>query len=169
MSGIDARFILSAIRRTHHRAAVVPELTIEDLDIPDTEEPTDMMFMPRAELPEGHKFSRRIDALMFDSLIRTAIEIKVSKADFMRDTYWKRRAWLKVVHRFVYVVPEGLDVMAPHPCGLWTVNEAGIVTVAKKAVVSKTPEPLPQTVVSRLAYRAAGQSLDIPVTAGEEA
>ncbi|QDK01168.1 DNA repair protein [Mycobacterium phage Purky] len=156
---ISAEFILDAIRRTHYRAAIVPELSIEDLDLPDTGEPTDAMFMPSADPPDGHKFIRRIDALMFDSLIRTAIEIKVTREDFNRDTYWKRRAWLKVVHRFVYVVPDYLDVSAPHPCGLWKVAENGLITVVKKAVVSKTPEPLPQTVISRIAYRAASNAL----------
>jgi len=150
-----AAFLLDAIRANHARAAVVPEVTIEDYDLPDTGMVTDSMFMPGAAAPEGHKYNRRIDALMFQSLIRTAIEIKVTKADFNRDTYWKRRAWQQVTHRFVYVVPAELDVMAPHGCGLWKVDERGAITVVKKAILNKSPEPLPQTVVQRLAYRAA--------------
>lgn len=152
---MDAPFILKAIRRHHAGAAIVPEITIEDYNLPDSGEPTESMFMSSLGQPDGHKLARRIDALMFDSLIRTAIEIKVTAADFNRDTYWKRRAWQQVTHRFVYVVPHDLDVVAPHPCGLWRVDELGRVTVTKKAVVSKTPDPLPQTVIQRLAYRAA--------------
>lgn len=146
---INADFILDAIRRHHSAAAIVPELTIEDHDLPDSDD----VHSPR---PDGHKYTRRIDALMFESLVRTAIEIKVTRADFMRDTYWKRRAWQKVTHRFVYAVPHGLDVIAPHGCGLWTVDGRGQITVVKKAIVSKVPDPLPQTVVQRLAYRAGG-------------
>lgn len=149
-----AAFILDAIRAHHRDAAIVPELTIEDFDLPDSDEVRENLFT-RTPPPEGHKYTRRIDALMFQSLIRTAIEIKVTRADFMRDTYWKRRAWQSVTHRFVYAVPHDLDVMAPHGCGLWRVDERGAITVAKKAIVSKTPDPLPQTVVQRIAYRAA--------------
>lgn len=148
-----AEFILQAIRAAYPSTAIIPELTIEDFDLADSGEPTEHAYMHTAR-PDGHKYGRRIDALMFDSLVRTAIEIKVSRADFMRDTYWKRRAWLKVTHRFVYVVPHDLDVMSPHPCGLWKVDENGKITIAKKAIVSKTPDPLPQTVVQRIAYRA---------------
>ncbi len=136
--------IFDAIRLKYPGAALVPELTIDDNDL-DLVAPED--------IPE-HKPFRRIDALMFESLLRTAIEIKVSVADFKRDTYWKRRAWKSVVHRFVYAVPEGLKVTAPHGCGLWMVSDSGKVRVVKNAIVSKTPEPLPQSVVQRMAYRA---------------
>jgi hypothetical protein len=151
---VNAAFILTAIRAAYPSTAVVPELTIEDLDIPDSGQIVEHLHTHTA-LPEGQGYSRRIDALMFDSLVRTAIEIKVTRADFMRDTHWKRRAWQNVTHRFVYAVPEGLDVMTPHGIGLWKVSESGRVTIAKKAIVSKTPDPLPQTVIQRLAYRAA--------------
>lgn len=151
---MNAAFILEAIRSTYPSTAIVPELTIEDLDIADSNEIVEKSFMHTAP-PEGHKYSRRIDALMFDSLVRTAIEIKVSRADFMRDTYWKRRAWQNVTHRFVYAVPEELDVMTPHGIGLWKVSESGQIAIVKRAIVSKTPDPLPQTVIQRIAYRAA--------------
>lgn len=153
---MNSEFILDALRRKYPTAAIVPEVTIEDFDLPDSGEVVDHDWMSYAETPEGHKFSRRIDALMFESLVRTAIEIKVSKADFQRDTYWKRRMWQRVTHRFVYVVPHDLDVMSPHGCGLWKVDDLGHIEVVKKAIVSKVPEPLPQTVVQRIAYRAAG-------------
>lgn len=156
MSGhIDAKFILQALRAKYPSAAIVPELTIEDFDLADSGEVVEYHYSGHTERPDGHKYERRIDALMFQSLERTAIEIKVTRADFMRDTYWKRRAWQQVTHRFVYVVPIDLAVAAPHGCGLWRVDHQGRITVDKKAIVSKTPEPLPQTVVQRLAYRAA--------------
>ena len=153
---IDAKFILSAIRGKYPTAAVVPEVTIDDFDLPDSDGESSASHGPVVRSPEGHKYHRRIDALMFESLMRTAVEIKVTRADFMRDTYWKRRAWQNVTHRFIYVVPHDLDVMSPHGCGLWRVGPQGQITVAKKAIVNKTPDTLPQTVVQRLAYRAAG-------------
>lgn len=156
---MDADFILAAIRAKYPRAALVPELTIEDEDLPDTGEETDYAYAPAAPAPAQHKFSRRIDALMFESLVRTAIEVKVTRADFKRDTYWKRRAWRKVTHRFIYAVPHDLGVVAPYGCGLWLVGEDGRIEVGNKAVPNKTPEPLPQTVIQRLAYRAMKQGV----------
>ena len=141
---MDAEFILRSIRERWPQAALVAEMTIEDVELVD----------PPSIDPE-HKYTRRIDALMFESLVRTAIEVKVSKADMARESFWKRRPWQRCVHRFVYAVPHDLDVMAPHGCGLWRIHEDGRVEVVKKAILSKVPEPLPQTVVQRLAYRAS--------------
>lgn len=146
---MTADFILDAIRSKYPDAAIVPELSIED----EWMNPHDQ---------GEHAYLRRIDALMFQTLIRTAIEIKVTKPDFGRDTFWKRRPWDRVTHRFVYVVPHDLDVMAPHGCGLWKVDESGRISVVKNAIVSKTPDPLPQAVVQRLAYRAAKAALEVP-------
>ena len=151
---MNSKFILKAIKNKYPKAAIVPELTLEDTDLPDSGEVVRTHNQSYAEIPDGHKFSRRIDALMFESLIRTAIEIKVTKEDFKRDTYWKRRAWQAVTHRFIYVVPHTLDVTAPHGCGLWKVHPSGRIEVVKKAIVNKVPESLPLKVVQRLAYRA---------------
>lgn len=142
---MDAKFILQAIQRKHSTCAIIPELTIADLDW--LEHWTDGEPTPKP--------SRRIDALMFDSLQRTAIEIKVTKADFNADTWAKRRAWARVVHRFIYVVPEGLDVKPKYNCGLWRVSESGAIRVEKNATIQKYPEYLPQDLVQRIAYRAS--------------
>lgn len=142
---MDAKFILKAIQKKHSTCAIVPELTIADLDWLDhwvTGDPKPIS-------------NRRIDALMFDSLQRTALEIKVTKKDFNADTWAKRRAWAKVVHRFIYVVPESMDVKAPYGCGLWKVSESGTIRVAKNATIQKYPEHLPQDLVQRMAYRAS--------------
>jgi len=149
--------ILAAIRSAYPRQAVVHEVVIHD-----------HLWDERAAVS---KPIRRIDALMFDSLQRTAIEIKVSKADLKRDTWQKRAPWAAVTHRFVYVMPielfesidnwgalhseTGFDI---YGCGVWTVDDAGRVKVARKAVINRHPEPLPQQVIQSLAYRAAGVS-----------
>lgn len=155
---VGAHFILEAIRRKYSTSAIVPELTINDpywhdwADIGQRGERAD----------DGVKPARRIDALMMQTFERTAIEIKVSKHDYFLDTELKRRPWERVCHRFVYVVPDHLEVMSPHGCGLWKVDEHGNITVAKKAIVNRTPEQLPQDVIQRLMYRAAGHRIDPP-------
>lgn len=136
---MDAKFVLRAVKAKFYRAAVVPELSIND-DSP------------------SRTFARRIDALIFQSGKLTAIEIKTSRADFLRDTPEKREPWRRVVHRFVYVVPQGLNVrdIVPDGCGLWEVTARGQVVVTKRAVIQSHPAPLPMDVVQRLAYRASG-------------
>lgn len=51
---------------------------------------------------------------------RIALEIKVSMADFKRDTVEKRRAWMAHTDRFAYVAPKGLisKDQLPPGCGL---------------------------------------------------
>lgn len=147
---MDAHTILMALERKYPHAALVPEVVLRDWD-----------WLDRVEHhgATSSKPSRRIDALMFQSLERTAIEIKVNKSDFDKDGYVKRYPWQRICHRFVYVVPETLcdtvRSLVPDSCGLWTVTKIGTVSVAKKAKVCTTPEPLPQQVVQSLAYRAA--------------
>lgn len=140
---MDAAFILRALRAHHHQAAIVSEVLMGDEE-----------WLDQYSQGLSNKSSRRIDGLMFRTLERTAIEIKVSKADFLQDDWNKRRPWMRVTHRFVYAVPAGL-VDAPHyGCGLWWVHEDGQVEVRTRAKRNPTPEPLPQQVVQALAYRA---------------
>lgn len=141
---MDSAFILDSIRKKYSESAIVPELTISDLDWLELHEPG-----------QRRVKERRIDALMFQSFQRTAIEVKVSEADFKRDTWAKRRPWARVVHRFIYAVPHDMRATAPYGCGLWRISPDGKVAVSKKALVQKHPEHLPQEVVQRLAYRAA--------------
>lgn len=140
--------VLDAIRAHHKGAAIVPEITIAD-------EEGRLASTAENPLPAN----RRIDALMFDSLLRTAIEIKVSVADAKRDTWQKVWPWMRVTHRFVYAVPAGLiDVPPVYGAGLWWVHPSGMVEVKRRTKVRPTPEPLPQQVVQTLAYRACGRT-----------
>lgn len=145
---MNAEFILRAIQLKYTDAAIVPEITINDPYYQDWAEPGDGV---RART----KPYRRIDALMMESFERTAIEIKVTKSDYHLDTEYKRRPWQRVVHRFIYAVPADLDVMAPHGCGLWKVHTDGTITVAKRSIIKRHPEQLPQDVIQRLMYRAS--------------
>ena len=92
---MDANFILDAIRNKYPTAAIVPEITITDPYV-------------KNQIPGERVYGRRIDALMFSSLQRTAIEIKVSKQDMAREHWNKWDPWRRVTHRFIYAVPAGL-------------------------------------------------------------
>ena len=138
--------VLEALRTTWPGAAIVPELTIYD-EIEWTKSDAD-----------HESITRRIDALMIDDLVRTAIEIKVSRADAARETWAKVRPWRLVSHRFLYATPAGLIDCPPIPgigAGLVWVHDDGHVEWKVRCKVGRTPEPLPQRVVQTLAYRAA--------------
>lgn len=146
---MDAGFILRSIQLKYPKAAIVPELRVNDASY-NWLEPS-----ARVDPDSSVKQFRSIDALMMQTLERTAIEIKVSRADFNRDTHAKRSPWRRLAHRFIYAVPHDLNVVAPHGCGLWKVHPDGSVKVAKKAIINRTPEALPQDVIQRLMYRAS--------------
>lgn len=116
-------------------------------------------------LPDGwtmneSKLIRRIDGLMLEGGKYTAIEIKVSRADFKRDTEEKRRMWRSITHRFVYAVPKGLvdPSEVPAYAGLWEYDPSDPYTSiksVKRAVTNKQCLPLPQQVVTAMFYRSA--------------
>lgn len=152
---MNAEFILDAIRAHHADAAIVSEMVIGD-------------HLWDERLAES-KPTRRIDALMFRSFQRTAIEVKVTLADWKRDSYRKRAPWAAVTNRFVFAVPKsladqvggnyGAHDLDTWDCGVWTVDESGRVEVAKPAKVRPHPEPLPQQVIQALAFRAARRAV----------
>jgi hypothetical protein len=148
-AGMTARDVLAALRRHHYRAAIVPELGIVD----------EWAFYDFNEDPlqtPPPVYTRRVDALMFEARIRTAIEIKVSRSDCKRESPNKVRPWRRVVHRYYYAVPAGLiDTPPVYGCGLWWVHPSGLVEVRRKTTINAAPEPLPQSVVQSLAFRAA--------------
>lgn len=146
--GLTADDILQAVQRKYHRAAIVSEISINDPYWHDWAESGD-------GLKRTLKPMRRIDALMMETHDLTAIEIKVDRTDFKRDTLEKRRPWQRVVNRFIYAVPADLKVTAPHGCGLWKVHGDGKIEVAKRAIINKHPEYLPRDVIQRLMYKAA--------------
>lgn len=98
---------------------------------------------------------RRIDGLLYASSKLIAVEVKVSVADFKRETEAKRAPWEKVTHQFVYATPKDLLKPSDLPahCGLWEVNSNGSITITKRAKVNKQPAPMPQQVLVALMYR----------------
>ncbi|AXH49016.1 hypothetical protein SEA_CRATER_57 [Gordonia phage Crater] len=98
---------------------------------------------------------RRIDGLLLEGTqLRTAIEVKVSRADFLRESDAKRDPWRRITNRFVYATPKGLlsAEEIPDGCGLWEVED-GDVRVAVRARINRDPDPVPHQVLVNLAYR----------------
>jgi len=181
---MTAEDILQAIRRKHNRAAIVSEVVLTDeyelslcrrhqIDSagPALAARYRRIFERSGEvvadvLPEGwdagaSKSIRRIDGLMLEGGRFTSIEIKLTRADFRRDTEEKRRAWRNVTDRFVYATPKGLLSPSELPAyaGLWEFDPLAHwrhqVASVKRATTNKSLEPLPQQIVTAMFYRAA--------------
>lgn len=170
---MKARDIVKAIKMKHRKtAAFVPEITLTDDYYSQTifrQNPqyeayarrkglldTDYVAEDDYDVEKG-KYARRIDLLMLDNQKWTAIEIKVSRADFFRDTDEKRRVWKDHSHRFIYATPQGLVTAEeiPDGCGWWEITPTGRVVVSKKARVNKERREFPDSFVRTLFWRLA--------------
>ncbi|WP_159601515.1 MmcB family DNA repair protein [Agromyces humi] len=181
---ITAKQVLTAVRRKHHKDAVVREVVVDDpfhqailnrwrLTGPSARfwdgkiDPAEVApSIPEGWNPSDSVPQRRIDALIVTSRQLTAVEIKVTRSDFKRDSDEKRRAWRLYSHRFVYAVPRGLisPLEVPHGCGLWEFDVDQFdgrspkrhgITTTKKAVVNPRPAPIPDQVFISLAHRVS--------------
>lgn len=100
---------------------------------------------------------RRIDALIFEGNQRTAIEIKISRADFFRDTLEKRAPWMRHTDRFIYLTPTGLvkPEEVPEQCGLWEYNSTlKTIRSTKRSKVNKNVQDFPASMIKYFAWRA---------------
>lgn len=160
------------LQRKHPKAAIIAEVTVPDVEAEYVYRSAVAATSPYwkryykkknlpidAVIPENYdltktKTSRRIDYLMFEGQSITAVEMKISRADFRRDTPEKREAWKRITNRFVYLTPAGLmkPEEIPEGCGLWE-YENGTITVIKKATLNKTPQPFPDTMFKYFAWR----------------
>ncbi|WP_032376704.1 hypothetical protein [Rhodococcoides fascians] len=175
---MNAKEVLAAVRAKHNKCAIVAELVVNDAERLAAYRTWIDAGRPQGDSASDDFFAstsyRRIDALMFDgNSTRTALEVKVSRADFKRETEAKRRPWELITNRFVYVTPAGLiqpDEVPAH-CGLWWVDDSALearwtgsehirvptVSVVKKAKTNKTPDPIPHQVIVAMAYRLGRQ------------
>lgn len=102
--------------------------------------------MPSQQLIREAKFERRrCDAyLVAADGRRTAVEVKVTRQDFNRDTTTKREFWWQRAHRAGYLVPAGIirpdDVPTTH--FLW-VYEDGVIREAYAGIENPNPLPMP--------------------------
>lgn len=168
-TSLTSKDIIRAIRYKHYDGALVPELTIYDeyaaqayyQALPDNikryyANKIDEDFELDAAIDQAKlKFSRRIDALLLHNRQWTALEVKISRADFKRDTYEKRRAWMERTDRFIYVTPEGLITKeeVPDGCGWWEVSEQGRIKVSKRATINKNRVEFPESLIRTMFWR----------------
>ena len=173
MEKITSKILLKALRNKYPNAAVLSEVTMEDEEELAKVATAEVILRPQlrkyyeskgincdVELPEDFMlnksvYNRRIDALIFEWKQRTAVEIKISRSDFFRDTAEKRAPWQKHTHRFVYLVPKGLvkPEEVPQGCGLWE-YENGYIKIVKKAVSNKQVTDFPMSMTKYFAWRA---------------
>lgn len=168
-----SKILLAALKEKFPKAAVLREVTMEDEVEAELCRTAWVILKPQmrkrfdklgqgydAVLPDGYLISssipvRRIDALMFEGKRTTAVEIKISRADFFRDTLAKRAPWMRHTDRFVYLTPAGLvkPEEVPEGCGLWEYSEGRIVSV-KNARANKEVKPFPPSMFKYFAWRA---------------
>lgn len=108
---------------------------------------------------------RRIDVLLIKTSAfakpipfeRIAVEIKVSRADFRRETAEKRRAWHALAHRFAYAVPKGLISKheVPPGCGLIEVEHGWPTWTVRAPRRPEGPNAFDDRFVAYLAGRAS--------------
>lgn len=110
------------------------------------------------------KRDRRCDLLIVTPTERIAVEIKVTRADFLADVRdpAKQAAWIRLTHRQAYAVPAGLvqPGEVPDGFGLLTVTPGGegiapVVQWVKRAPrrPGHTPQPLPDAMIRVLLLR----------------
>ena len=121
---------------------VLREVSIDDLTPPGT--PTKTKRRPSL---------RRIDYLLMRISRRSqprheriALEVKVTRSDFKRDTDAKRAAWFAVADRFAYVAPAGMiqPEELPAGCGLMEYNPEAVFgsdVLKWKVLAPKKAEP----------------------------
>lgn len=99
---------------------------------------------------------------------RIAVEVKISRSDFFRDTAAKRAPWESLTHRFAYAVPAGLVTPAEVPPGCWLLEVSAGPCSCPRHVNSprrvhwhpavrgtrRRPPSLPDELVGQLARRA---------------
>lgn len=149
---LTSKDLLDALHNKYPKAAIVHELVLTD---------TSVTGVPRGR---GKRWAggsgkgprrRRIDAIMIQGPTITAIEVKVSRADYYRESDEKRLPFLRIAHRFAYLTPAGLLKPADIPpgIGLWECDEHGNIKSVVKCKINQEPEPWPWQLTKALAYR----------------
>ena len=153
---MTAAQVLDAIATKYRTSVLLRELVIADPAHDALVDEWSATAGLGSSIPFPPGASRRIDALLLEGgTLRTAIEVKVSRSDFLRETPQKRAAWERVTDRFVYACPSGLiqpDEIPPH-CGLWWIAADQSVIVKSRARKNRTVQPLPHQITVALAYR----------------
>lgn len=131
-----ARDVVRALyRHFTPRWAVLTELTVPD--------------------PSDTAYYRRIDVLLWSPKERIAVEVKVSRADFLDDIRRpeKQEPWRAITHRHAYAVPSGLvrPEEVPPQSGLITVDFTNAVAaVGWTKLIRRDPDWQPADLPARL-------------------
>jgi hypothetical protein len=90
-------------------------------------------------------------------LERLALEIKVSRADFLQDVRQpeKQASWRELAHRHAYVVPKGLVRVDEVPAASGLLEVGAACTWARRAPRTDAARPLPTAIVLDAFYRWA--------------
>lgn len=154
---MSAAQVLDAIALKYPDAVLLCEMVIADPVHAELAKQWHAAYgVTEVDVPFPAGATRRIDALMLDGgTCRTAIEVKISRADFLRETPEKRGAWERVTDRFVYACPAGLIEAdeVPEHCGLWWIGSDQSVVIKSKARKNRAVEPLPHQLTVAVAYR----------------
>ena len=97
-----------------------------------------------------------------ENQIRTAIEIKVSRAGARRETWAKVRPWKRVTHRFLYAAPAGLLDTSPAidtSIGLVWIHADGSIEWRRECKINHVPELVPGLFVENIAHRASAYAI----------
>lgn len=155
--------------------AAVPQVTVAQHDLTPHDTRRSQWDSKRLHVQETGDLSgltdRRIDLLAMRRPTKTnvgpletlAVEVKVTRADFMRDTSEKRAPWMRAATRFAYAVPAGLVTAdeVPPGCGLLAVKHAGSDGWGTAEWVKKAPyadghaPQLPPRVILAVMWRIA--------------
>lgn len=155
-SALTAAKVLDAVAAKYPGAVLLRELVIADPAHNDLVDEWHAAHTVIAAAPFPTGAVRRIDGLLLEGgTQRTAIEVKVSHSDFLRETPEKRGPWERVTDRFVYACPVGIirPEEVPDHCGLWWVDDEGSVVVRSRARRNRAVEPLPHQLTVAVAYR----------------
>jgi len=144
-----ANHLLDALEKKYPNAAFVRELETADEVELERFRTEPMPFIAGPTI-------RRIDAFMLEHKMRTAIEVKTSWADFKNESDAKRRPWIALTNRFVYLAPTGVipERSVPDGLGLWEFD-GKTITITKQCRVIKDVPPLPEDMTRNLVWRVS--------------
>jgi hypothetical protein len=109
-------------------------------------------------------WTRRVDVLLVSKIERIAVEVKVTRSDFLTDVRdpAKQTTWRSLTHRHAFAVPAGLvrPEEVPADSGLLYVGEPKFGTVRcvsweKRAPKGNAPPDLPTSVLWAIMHRCA--------------
>lgn len=115
----------------------------------------------QVELPPS--WTRRVDVLLVSKAERIAVEVKVTRSDFLADVKdpSKQAPWRALAHRHAFAVPAGLVTVTEVPADSGLLSVGGLrpfgadVEWTRRAPKGNDPADLPAKVVHAIMHRLA--------------